>query len=82
VRDAYPAAELEAILGLGEVECLEAEEHVLKAITEPMPLGEIIKAARRWATREETLRAIFCGLSCELLQSSRWHDFTAVPPLG
>jgi hypothetical protein len=29
--------------------------------------------------REETLRAIFCGLSCDLLRSERWQAFTSVP---
>jgi hypothetical protein len=47
-----------------------------------MMIGDIVKATRKLATREEALRAIFCGLSCELLTSSRWHDFTAVPTLG
>ena len=32
--------------------------------------------------REEALRAIFCGLSCDLLKSPRWKQFTAVSPLG
>ena len=42
----------------------------------------IVKATRKLATREEAHRAIFCGLSCDLLTSSRWSDFTAVPTLG
>jgi hypothetical protein len=60
----------------------DAEEHVLMAIDQPMMIGDIVKATRRFATREEALRAIFCGLSCELLTSTRWHEFTAVPTLG
>jgi hypothetical protein len=98
VRDAYPAPELEAILGPLEEDTVspvrplpvriesfrfpDAEEHVLKIISQPMMIGDIVKMTRRFATREEALRAIFCGLSCELLTSTRWHDFTAVPTLG
>ncbi len=98
VRDAYPAEELEAILGPLEEDVVEpvrplpvrieafrfpeAEEHVLKSIAKPMMIGDILKGTRRYATREETLRAIFVGLSSEILTSSRWHDFTAVPTLG
>jgi serine/threonine-protein kinase len=98
VRDAYPAEELEAILGPLDEDVVEpvrplpvrieafrfpdAEEQVLKKIEQPAAIGEIVKKARRFATREETLRALFCGLSCDLLRSSRWKDFTAVPTLG
>jgi eukaryotic-like serine/threonine-protein kinase len=95
VREAYPFAELEAILGPLEEDVLEPilplpvrieafrfpepEEQVLKSITAATPIGDVIKQARRLATREETLRAIFSGLSCDLLRSARWRDFTAVP---
>lgn len=98
VREAYPQAELEAILGPLEEDVLEPvrplpvrieafrfpepEEQVLKSIQEPTPIGDVLRACRRFATREETLRAIFSGLSCDLLGSARWRDFTAVPPLG
>jgi serine/threonine-protein kinase len=98
VREAYPQAELEAILGPLEEDVLEPvrplpvrieafrfpeqEEQVLKSIETPSAIGDVIRASRRFATREETLRAIFAGLSCELLRSARWREFTAVPPLG
>jgi serine/threonine-protein kinase len=95
VREHYPAGELEAILGPLEEELVapvvplpvriesfrfgEAEEQVIKCIKEPMLVGDVVRAARRFASREETHRAIFCGLSCDLLRSERWQAFTAVP---
>ena len=95
IREHYPAAELEAILQPLEdaivapvtplpvrIEAFrfaETEEHVIKRIKAPMPIGEVLKSARKFATREETLRAIFCGLSCDLLRSERWQAFTSVP---
>ncbi len=95
VREAYPQAELEAILGPLEEDVIEPvrplpvrieafrfpepEELVLKTIEEPVALGDIIKRVRKLATREETLRAIFSGLSCDLLGSARWRDFTSLP---
>jgi len=98
VRDAYALEELEAILGTLEefpvepvvplpvrIEAFrfaESEEHVLKSVTKPMSIAEIVKANKKYATREEALRAIFCGLSCDLLRSPRWKQFTAVSPLG
>jgi eukaryotic-like serine/threonine-protein kinase len=98
VRDAYGAEELEAMLMPLEEEPIEpvvplpvrieafrfpeAEEQVLKSLKAPALLPDIVRNARRHATREETFRALFCGLSCELLRSARWHAFTAVPPLG
>lgn len=98
VREAYPLAELEAILGPLEEDVLEPvrplpvrieafrfpeqEEQVLKGIETPSAIGDVVRSARRFATREETLRAIFVGLSCELLRSARWREFTATPPLG
>lgn len=98
VREAYPQAELEAILGPLEEDVLEpvrplpvrieafrfpeAEEQVLKSLETSSVVGDVLKASRRYATREETLRAIFAGLSCDLLRSARWREFTAVPPLG
>lgn len=88
VRDAYEAAEVEAILApLGDDEIApvvplpvrleafrlpEPEEHVLRSVTRPMPVEDIARGARRFATREEALRAIFCGLSCDLVRSRRW----------
>lgn len=95
MRQHYAAEELEAILSPLEEDLIapitplpvrieafrfgEAEEHVIKCVKQPMLIADIVKAARRVATREETLRAVFCGLSCELLQSARWRAFTAVP---
>ncbi len=98
VRDAYGAEELEAILMPLEEDAIEpvvplpvrveafrfpeAEEHVIKSIKVPTPLAEVVRVARRHATREETFRALFCALSCDLLRSQRWAAFTSVPPLG
>lgn len=95
VREHYPAGELEAILGPLEEALItpvvplpvrieafrfgEAEEHVIKRITAPALIGDVVRASRKFATREETHRAIFCGLSCDLLRSERWNSFTAVP---
>src|SRR5262249_26700917 len=92
VREGYPAEELEAILGPLEEDVLEpiiplpvriealhfpeAEEQVLRRIKHPVSIGEAIKTSSKFATREETLRAIFCGLSCDMLRSSRWLAFT------
>ena len=96
VRDAYPLEELEVILGPLEEEVVEpvlprrvrieayrfgeAEEQVLARIEKPMSLGEIVAVSRRYATREEALRAIFCGLSCGLFRCDRWTKFTAIDP--
>jgi serine/threonine-protein kinase len=95
VRESYPAGELEAILGPLEEDLVapvtplpvrieafhlaEAEENVLKGIKKPTLIGDVVRASRGFATREETHRAIFCGLSCDLLRSERWQAFTAVP---
>jgi eukaryotic-like serine/threonine-protein kinase len=95
VRQHYPAGELEAMLGPLDEDLVspvrplpvrieafrfgEAEEGVLKLVKEPMLIADVVQAARRFATREEALRTIFCGLSCELLRSDRWQAFTAVP---
>jgi serine/threonine protein kinase len=98
VRDAYGAEELEAILSPLEEDVIapvmplpvrieafrfaDAEENVIKSIKQQMSIAEILQASRRFATREEIYRALFCALSCDLLQSARWTEFTAVPPLG
>lgn len=95
VREHYSAGELEAILGPLEealvapvsplpvrIEAFrfgDAEEHVIKRIRQPMLIGDVVRASKKFATREETHRAVFCGLSCELLRSERWSSFTAVP---
>jgi serine/threonine protein kinase len=94
VREAYPQEELEAILGPLEEDVVEpvrplpvrieafrigdAEEAVLKSIEAPVAIGDLVKQSRKFATREETLRAVFCGLSCDLLRSTRWKEFTSV----
>jgi serine/threonine-protein kinase len=95
VREHYPAGELEAILGPLEEDLVapvtplpvrieafhlaEAEENVLKSIKQPTLIGDVVRASHKFATREETHRAIFCGLSCDLLRSDRWMAFTSVP---
>jgi len=95
VKDGYPAEELEAILGPLEEDVVtpvrplpvrieafrfhEAEEQVVKLVDRPMSIADAISRARHKATRPEVLRAIFCGLSCDLLRSDRWRDFTSVP---
>jgi serine/threonine-protein kinase len=98
VRDAYSLAELEAILSALDEDVIEpvvplpvrieafrftdAEEHVIKSITAPTSIPDIVRATRRFATREETYRALFCALSCDLLKSKRWTAFTSVGPMG
>ncbi|MBX3207062.1 MAG: protein kinase [Labilithrix sp.] len=98
VRDAYSAEELEAILSPLEEDSIEpivplpvrieafrfadAEEHVIKSIKARTSIADVVKASRRFATREETHRALFCALSCDLVRSTRWTAFTSVPPLG
>lgn len=98
VRDAYGFQELEAILSPLDEDVIEpvrplpvrieafrfpdAEETVLKSISAPMTIPDIVRTARRFATREDTYRALFCALSCDLLRSSRWTAFTSVGPLG
>ncbi len=95
VRQHYPAEELAAILEPLEEDTVapviplpvrieafrfgEAEEHVLKSIGQPTSIADIVRNARKYATSEETHRAIFCGLSCDLLRSERWKAFTSVP---
>jgi hypothetical protein len=95
VREHYPAGELEAILGPLEEAPVEpvvplpvrleafrfgdAEENVIRRIQEPTLIGDVVRQSHKFATREETHRAIFCGLSCDVLRSERWNSFTAVP---
>jgi serine/threonine-protein kinase len=95
VRAHYSGGELEAILGPLEEDLVtrvvplpvrieafrfgDAEEQVIKSITAPALIGDVLRGSRKFATREETHRAIFCGLSCDLLHSERWQAFTAVP---
>ncbi|MBS2015725.1 MAG: protein kinase [Deltaproteobacteria bacterium] len=95
VRAGYPGDELEAILSPLEEDHVapvtplpvrieafrfpEAEEAVIKRITQPMTIADIVRQCRKFASREETQRALFCGLSCDLLHSDRWQAFTSVP---
>lgn len=95
VRAGYPPEELEAILGPLDEDVVapvtplpvrieafhfpESEEQVIKRIKQPMSIGDVIRACRTFATRDEAHRAIFCGLSCDLLRSERWAAFTSVP---
>lgn len=98
VRDAYTQEELEAILSPLEEDFIvpvvplpvriesfrfsEAEENVIKSIEARMSIADVVGRSKRFANREETLRAIFCALSCDLVRSERWLEFTSVPPLG
>lgn len=98
VRDSYSQEELEAILSPLEEDVIEpiiplpvrieafrfsdAEEHVLKSIQSATSIPDIVRSSRRFATREEIYRALFCALSCDLLRSKRWTAFTSLAPLG
>jgi serine/threonine-protein kinase len=98
IREHYAVAELEAILGPLEEDVLEpvsplpvrieafrfsdTEETILKSVKQPTAIGEVVKMSRGFATREEALRTIFVGLSCDLVRSARWKQFIAVSPLG
>lgn len=95
VREGYPPDELEAILSPLEEDLVapvtplpvrieafrfpDAEENVIKRIKQPMSIGDVVRQSKKFASREETHRAIFCGLSCELLRSDLWKAFTSVP---
>jgi serine/threonine-protein kinase len=88
VREAYSLEELEAILSpidgapidpvvppparIESFRFAEAEESVLKSIVARTTLADVVEAARRFATREEAYRVVFCGLSCELLRCDGW----------
>lgn len=60
----------------------EREEAVLRAIDGKSTLQNVIRdmKSRGVADNDETMRAIFCGLSCEVLRSKRWQSFTSTPP--
>ena len=95
VREHYSASELEAILSPLEEDLVapvvplpvrleafrfgDSEAQVIKRIAAPTLIGEVVRASAKFATREETHRAIFYGLSCDLLRSERWNSFTEVP---
>ncbi|MCA9587213.1 MAG: serine/threonine protein kinase [Myxococcales bacterium] len=58
----------------------EAEEGVLRALTKPMTLEDCLaRPEMRRAGREASHRAIFVGLSFDLLRSARWREFVGVP---
>lgn len=99
VREAYAEVELEAILAPIEDEAIslvrplpvrieafrfaDAEEQVLESLAEPMSIAAVVKRASRYASREEVYRAIFCGLSAELLIAPTWTRLmTAASPSG
>lgn len=95
VRQHYGAEELAAILSPLEEDTVapvvplpmrieafrfgDTEEYVLKSITGPTSIGDVLRRSKKVATPEEIHRAIFCGLSCDLLRSERWKAFTSVP---
>jgi serine/threonine-protein kinase len=60
----------------------EREEQVLRLIDGKSTLQKIIAtmSSRRVADPEDTLRAVFCGLSFDILRSSRWQLFVSAPP--
>lgn len=90
VRDGYTQDELEVLLAplegdpigpasplpvrLGAFHFSETEEQIVMSVREPTSLGDIAKAMRKVATREETYRTIFCALSADLLTSAKWTD--------
>lgn len=92
VRDGYVADELEAILAPLEDDVImpvvplpvrveafrfsETEALVLKSVQTPTSMAELVVSSRRFASREETYRAIFCGLACDLVRSARWTELT------
>lgn len=97
VRSAYGPEELEAILSPleeGVIEPVvplpvrieafrfaEAEERVIKSVEGRTSIADVVAASQSFVTREETLRAVFCALSCDLLRSARWSELTSAPPL-
>jgi serine/threonine-protein kinase len=60
----------------------EREEQVLRRIDGKSTLQKILVDMTRHgvADPEEVLRAVFCGLSFDILRSSRWALFTSTPP--
>jgi serine/threonine-protein kinase len=60
----------------------EREEQVLRLVDGKSTLRKIVAdmSARRIADPEDTLRAVFCGLSFDILRSSRWQLFTSSAP--
>ncbi len=60
----------------------EREANVLREIDGKSTLRKISAemSDQKLADPEEVLRAVFLGLSCELLRSHRWTVFTSTPP--
>jgi eukaryotic-like serine/threonine-protein kinase len=60
----------------------EREAHVLMSVdgksTLPLLVAQMSKSGA--ADPEEVLRAVFLGLSCEVLRSHRWNAFTSTAP--
>jgi serine/threonine-protein kinase len=62
----------------------EREAGVLREIDGKSTLRKVSAemSDRQKADPEEVLRAVFLGLSCEILRSNRWTVFTSTPPGG
>jgi serine/threonine-protein kinase len=58
----------------------DSEEQVIKRIKAPILFDDIFTASRKYASRDDVLRAVFCGLSCGLLQSDRWKARPSLAP--
>ena len=60
----------------------ERQLRVLRSVTQPMSLAALREAmlTSRQADAADVFTAVFLGLSCELLRSSRWETFTATAP--
>ncbi len=60
----------------------EREANVLREIDGKFTLRKVSAqmSDQRKADPEEVLRAVFLGLSCELLRSNRWAAFTSAAP--
>jgi serine/threonine-protein kinase len=62
----------------------EREANVLREIDGKSTLRKVSAemSDQRKADPEEVMRAVFLGLSCEILRSHRWTVFTSTPPGG
>ena len=60
----------------------EREANVLRSMDGKSTLQKLIAemSAQKMADPEEVLRAVFLGLSCEIIRSPRWTVFTSTPP--
>jgi serine/threonine-protein kinase len=97
VREAYLLVELEAMLApliddplepvvplpvrIEAFRFSDAEENVIKSIQPGSTITSVTVASRRFATKEESYRALLCALSCDLVRSARWSALTASRPL-